>query len=133
MYDQNIRKSHLDPPSRVSFMNNGMSSIYNGRSSISKNMCSKSTHKSIKTRLIEHRIEWKAIIITFIEMSGRKRKQPNLKSQFESLFKKNWGWFLREKLRINQEYFRVILAEFLRIARFRSDLCNSYKKNGVRF
>ena len=50
-----------------------MSSIYNGRSSISKNLCSKSTHKSIKTQLIEHRIEWKAIIITLIEMSGRKR------------------------------------------------------------
>ena len=30
------------------------------------------THKSIKTQLIEHRIEWKAIIITLIEMSGRK-------------------------------------------------------------
>ena len=76
-------------------------SIYNGRSSISKNLCSKSTHKSIKTQLIEHRIEWKAIIITLIEMSGRKR------------------------------YFRVILAEFLRIGRLRSDLCNSYKKSGV--
>ena len=57
------------------------------------------------------------------------------RNEWENLriFKKNWGWFLREKLRINQEYFRVILAEFLRIARFRSDLCNSYKKNGVRF
>ena len=50
-----------------------MSSIYNGRSSISKNLCSKSIHKSIKTQLIEHRIEWKAIIITLIEMSGGKR------------------------------------------------------------
>ena len=50
-----------------------MSSIYNGRSSISKNLCSKSAHKSIKTQLVEHRIEWKAIIITLIEMSGRKR------------------------------------------------------------
>ena len=57
-----------------------MSSIYNGRSSISKNLCSKSTHKSIKTQLIEHRIEWKAIIITLIEMSGRKRKQLTLGS-----------------------------------------------------
>ena len=38
----------------------------------------------------------------------------------------------KEKLlRINYEYFRVILAEFLRIARLRSDLCNSYEKNGV--
>ena len=27
-----------------------------------KNLCSKSTHKSIKTQLIEHRIEWKAIL-----------------------------------------------------------------------
>ena len=36
-----------------------------------------------------------------------------------------------EKLRINYEYFRVILTEVLRIARLRSDLCNSYKKNGV--
>ena len=34
----------------------------------------------------------------------------------------------KEQLRIN---FRVILVEFLRIARLRSDLCNSYKKNGV--
>ena len=50
-----------------------MSSIYNGRSSISKNLCLKSTHKSIKTQSIEHRIEWKAIIIILIEMSGRKR------------------------------------------------------------
>ena len=58
-----------------------MSSVYNGRSSISKNLCSKSTHKSIKTQLIEHRIEWKAIIITLIEMSGRKRKQLNDKSE----------------------------------------------------
>ena len=37
----------------------------------------------------------------------------------------------KEKLRINYEYFRVILAEFLRIASRRSDLCNPYKKNGV--
>ena len=43
-------------------------------------MCSKSTRKSIKTQLIEHRIEWKAIIITLIEMSGRKRKQLTLGS-----------------------------------------------------
>ena len=50
-----------------------MSSIYNGRSSISKNLCLKSTHKSIKTQLIEHRIDWKPIIITLTEMSGRKR------------------------------------------------------------
>ena len=56
------------------------SSVNNGRSSISKNLCSKSTHKSIKTQLIEHRIEWKAIIITLIEMSGRKRKQLTLGS-----------------------------------------------------
>ena len=94
-----------------------MSSIYNGRSSISKNLCSKSTHKSIKTQLIEHRTEWKAIIITLIEMSGRK-------------------WLIRfninkEKLRINEEYFRVILAEFLRIARLRSDLCNSAEKRCI--
>ena len=33
----------------------------------------KSTHKSTKTQLIEQRIERKAIIITLIEMSGRKR------------------------------------------------------------
>ena len=57
----------------VGLIHNGMSSIYNRRSSISKNLCSKSTHKSIKTQLIEHRIEWKEIIITLIEMSGRKR------------------------------------------------------------
>ena len=43
------------------------------KTSISKNLCSKSTHKSIKTQLIEHRIEWKAIIITLAEMTGRKR------------------------------------------------------------
>ena len=55
-----------------------MSSIYNGRSSILKNLRSKSTHKSIKTQLIEHGIEWKAIIITLIEMSARKRKQLTL-------------------------------------------------------
>ena len=73
--------------------------------------------KSIKTQLIEHRIEWKAIIITLKEMSGRKRLIR---------FKIN-----EEKLRINYEYFRVILTEVLRIARLRSDLCNSYKKNGV--
>ena len=54
--------------------------IYNGRSSISKNLCSKSTHKSIKTQLIEHRIESKGVIITLIEMSGRKRKQLTLES-----------------------------------------------------
>ena len=42
--------------------------------------CLKSTRKSIKTQLIEHRIEWKAIIITLIEMSGRKRKQLTLGS-----------------------------------------------------
>ena len=113
-----INKSHLDPPSRVGLIHNGMSSIYNGRSSISKTLCSKSTHKSIKTQLIEHRFEWKAIIITLIEMSGRKRLIR---------FKIN-----KEKLlRINYEYFRVILAELLRIARLRSDLCNSYEKNGV--
>ena len=75
-----LRKSHLDPPSRVGLIHNGMSSIYNGRSSNSKNLCSKSTHKSINTQLIEHRIEWKAIIITLIEMSGRKRKQLMLGS-----------------------------------------------------
>ena len=68
-------ESPVVPPSRVGRIHNGMSSIYNGRSSISKNLCSKSTHKSIKTQLIEHRIEWKVIIITLIEMSGRKRKQ----------------------------------------------------------
>ena len=34
----------------------------------------------IKTQLIEHRIEWKAIIMTLIEMSGRKRKQLTLGS-----------------------------------------------------
>ena len=34
------------------FIHNGMSSIYNVRSSISKNLCSKSTHKSIKTRVL---------------------------------------------------------------------------------
>ena len=62
MYNQQLRKSHLDPPSRVGLIHNGMSSIYNGRSSISKNLCSKSTHKSIKTQLIEHRIEWNAIL-----------------------------------------------------------------------
>ena len=72
--------SHLDSPSSVGLIHNGMSSIYTGRSSISKNLCSKSTHKSIKTQLIEHRIEWKAIIITLIEMSGRKRKQLTLGS-----------------------------------------------------
>ena len=55
-----------------------MSSIYNGRSSILKNLCLKLTHKSIKTQLIEHRIEWKVVIITMIEMSGRKRKQLTL-------------------------------------------------------
>ena len=65
--------SHLAPPSRVGLIHNEMSSIYNGRFSISRNLCSKSTHKSIKTQLIEHRVEWKAIIITLIEMSGRKR------------------------------------------------------------
>ena len=80
MYDQQLRKSHLDPPSRVGLVHSGMSSIYNRRSSISKNLCSKSAHKSIKTQLIEHRIEWKAIIITLIEMSGRKRKQLTLGS-----------------------------------------------------
>ena len=53
------------------------------------------------------------------------------KSQFESLFQKNWGWFLRKELRINQEYFRVILVEFLRIGRLRSDLNNSYIKKSV--
>ena len=36
--------------------------------------------EEIKTQLIEHRIEWKAIIITLIEMSGRKRKQLTLGS-----------------------------------------------------
>ena len=58
-----------------------------------------------------------------------------IKSQFESLFKKNWVWFLWEKLRINYLYiyFRVILAEFLRIARFRSHLCNSYRKKTVHY
>ena len=57
----------LDTPSRVNLIHNGMSSIYNGmssiyngmssiyneRSSISKNLCLKSTHKSVKTQLIE--------------------------------------------------------------------------------
>ena len=43
-------------------IHNRMSSIYNGTSSISKNLFSKSTHKSIKTQLVEHRIEWKAIL-----------------------------------------------------------------------
>ena len=33
MYDQQLRKSQLDPPSRVGLIYNGMSSIYNGRSS----------------------------------------------------------------------------------------------------
>ena len=80
IYDQQLRKSHLDPPSRVSLIHNGMSSIYNGRSSILKNLCSKSTRKSIRTQLIEHRIEWQAIIITLTEMSGRKRKQLTLGS-----------------------------------------------------
>ena len=67
--------NNLESPSIKSRrrIHNGMSSIYNGRSSISKNLCSKSTHKSIKTQLIEHRIEWKATIRTLIEMSGRKR------------------------------------------------------------
>ena len=36
MYDQKLRKSHLDPPSRVGFIGNGMSSINNGKSSVSK-------------------------------------------------------------------------------------------------
>ena len=80
IYDLQLRKSHLDPPSRVGLIHSGMSSNYNGRSSISKNFCSKSTHKSIKTQLIEHRIEWKAIIMTLIKMSGRKRKQLTFES-----------------------------------------------------
>ena len=87
IYDQQLRKSHLDPPSRVDLIHNGMSSIYNGRSSILKNLCLKSTHKSIKAQLIEHRIEWKAIIITLIEMSQGKKVKIN---------KVN-----KEKLRIN--------------------------------
>ena len=48
IYDQQLKKSHLDPPSRVGLIHNGMSSIYNGRSSISKNLCSKSAHKQSK-------------------------------------------------------------------------------------
>ena len=72
-----------------------MSSIYDGRSSISKNVCSKSTHKSIKTQLIEHRNEWKTIIITLIEMSDRK---------WSIRFKIN-----KEKLRIFQGHFGRIL------------------------
>ena len=77
-----------------------MSSIYNGRSSVSKNLCSKSRHKSIKTQLIEHRIEWKAIIITLIEMSGRKRKQLTLGSWkgFKKLVQHR-GEKVEEKLR----------------------------------
>ena len=70
----------LDRPSRVGLIHNRMPSIYNGRSSISKNLCSKPTHKSTKTQLTEHRIEWKTIIITLIEMSGRKSKQLTLGS-----------------------------------------------------
>ena len=57
-----------------------MSSIYSRGSSISNNLCPKSTHKSIKTELIEHEIEWKAIITKLIEMNGRKRKQFTLGS-----------------------------------------------------
>ena len=84
-----LRKSHLDPPSRVGLIHNGMSSIYNGRSSNSKNLCSKSTQKSINTQLIEHRIEWKAITITLIEMSGRKRKQLTLGSWIKEIKRNN--------------------------------------------
>ena len=42
--------------------------------------CVQNQH-TIKTQLIEHRIEWKAIIITLIEMSGRKWKQLNIDGQ----------------------------------------------------
>ena len=36
--------------------------------------CVRNQHtNTIKTQMIEHRIEWKAIIITLTEMSGRKR------------------------------------------------------------
>ena len=58
MDNNQLRKSHLDPPLRFCLIHNGMSSIYNGRSSISKNLCSKSTHKSIKNNNNIDRNEW---------------------------------------------------------------------------
>ena len=49
--------------------------------------CVRNQHTNQSKQLIEHRIEWKAIIITLIEMSGRK-----------SLIRFNIN---KEKLRIN--------------------------------
>ena len=87
--------------------------------------CVRNQHKSIKTQLVEHKIEWKAIIITLIEMSGRKRKQLTLGSwkgfkklvqhreNLSPFLKKNWGRFLWEKiknqLRIFQGHFDGIV------------------------
>ena len=71
---------------------------------IKKDLCLKSTNKSIKTQLIEHRIKWKTIIITLKEMSRRKIIQG-----FKKLVQHHGEKvevdiptpFLREKFRIN--------------------------------